>query len=352
MIRRSASLCRPAALLLTLIYTPALGAQEGVTLTSDAVEVDLGGRLQTQLNTTTVDTEPDAQIFLRRARLELGVVASELILGRFQVDFAGNRASVKDAYVQLNISPALQLLAGNAYRPFSLLQNTSSVRTLPIERGVTIRGVGDYDQFELVSDLGYADRDIGLQAFGSPEGAPLGFSYQAGVFAGPQLPGRPANTSPFQLVARAGIAPLTDVRFGAAWSNRAFSPPAGTQTERGNAFEVDVELGGFDPGFHLLGELSTGDFDPFVDADFFGAQAWLGYRTRPLAGLSTIEPIFRISDADIDELSGVSGGTLLTPGVNFYFDSRNRLMLNYDIWSGSGEGPDAGSFKSQVQLVF
>lgn len=320
-------------------------------ITSDALRLDVGGRVQTQLNTTSVDTEPDAEIFLRRVRLELELGVSELVSGRLQPDFAGDRVSLKDAYVQLAFSPALRVLAGKAHRPFGLLEQTSAVRILPIERGASIRGVGGFDEYRLMNSLGYSDRDIGFQVLGAPRGAPLSFSYAAGVFAGPRLPERPANTSPFQFAARGVVQPVSDVRIGAGWSARPFSPSGTVAARRGHAFEVDLELGGFDPGLHFLGELTTGDFDPFADAEFTGAQGWLGYRTQPLGErVSTIEPILRVSYGDVDGVTtGPDGGTLVTPGINIYLGGSNRVMFNYDIWSGD---ESARSFKTQFQLVF
>jgi hypothetical protein len=68
-----------------------------------------------------------------------------------------------------------------------------------------------------------------------------------------------------------------------------------------------------------------------------------------------VEPVFRASYSDTDASSGapmVSGGTLLTPGINVYFGPLNRIMLNYDIWLGDGDTPDAQSLKAMFQLGF
>src|SRR5690606_39426924 len=97
--------------------------------------------------------------------------------------------------------------------------------------------------------------------------------------------------------------------------------------------------GAFRPGLHLIAEASMGDLDPFTGAEFTGVQGWLAYRTGRIAEkLSGIEPLVRVSYGDTDAGDAgavVSGGTLITPGVNFYFGPLNRLMVNYDIWSGA-----------------
>jgi hypothetical protein len=327
---------------------------EGPVFRSGAAEITLGGRVHTQFNTTTAESEPTADLFLRRVRLESAVRVNEVVSGKVQVDFAGSRVNLKDAYLQLTFSPAFQLLAGNAQRPFSLLENTSSNRILPIERGLRIRGVRGLDEYGLVSGLQYSDRDVGLQLMGEPEGAPLGFTYQVGAFRGP-LHGAVRNLDTYQLAARATVRPAERLRLGAAWSGRDFidtiAAPGGgrvTRLERGNAFEVDLEYGAFAPGFHLLGEVAFGDLPPGDEEEFVAAQAWLGYRTRPLSpAVSALEPIFRASWSDVEE-----GGMLLTPGVNFYLGPLSRVMFNYDFWIPGGDGDVEGSFKAMFQLAF
>lgn len=346
------------ALALALTTFPA-AAQEpaGPILRGGFRELELGGRVQTQLSTTTVDEEAASEIFLRRVRLEARVRINQLVSGRISPEFAGDRVSIKDAFLRLDLHPALGILAGKAYRPFGLLEQTSSTRILPIERGVAIRGLDGFDEYELVHDLQYSDRDIGIQLVGAPEGAPLGFSWAAGVFRGP-LQGRIGEETSYQLAARATVAPLPDLRLGLGVSNRDFGQELGPErfaTDRGTAYEVDLEYGAFDPGLHLLAELAVGDFDPFADRDFLGAQAWAGYRTRPWGRISTVEPIVRISYGTVDSEpagTGDAGGTLVTPGVNVYFGGLNRLQLNYDLWRPNDDGAGEGSFKAQFQLAF
>ena len=353
--------------LLTLLLAPQRLAAQSTTppdprLRVNAAEISIGGRVQTQFTTTSLDEEPTGEFLLRRVRLEATVKVNEIVSGKVQPDFAGNRVALKDAYLKFNFSPAFQLLAGNAWRPFSLLEQTSSTRMLPIERGLRIRGLAAQDQYEIMNRLQYSDRDIGLQVMGVPERAPLGLGYAAGVFRGP-LHGALGSEDSYQFAARATVQPFQSLRFGAGWSSRDFAAPDTAlglepNVRRGSAYELDVEYGAFAPGIHLLGEIAFGDKDPFRDEDFFGAQAWLGYRTGTVSPvISTIEPIFRVSYADIDQTtkSGTrtqGGGTLLTPGINLYFGGLNRIMLNYDIWLARGDAENEGSLKAMFQLVF
>ena len=350
-----------------LCCVTALGAQQtGPVFKSGAAEISINGRVQTQFNTTDVRSEPSTEVALRRVRLEATVRINDVVSGKVQPEFAGSRVTLRDAYVRFTLDPALQLLAGQAHRPFSPLTMASSTRMLPVERGLRIRGVEGFDEFNLVSDLGYADRDVGLQLQGEPRNAPLGLRYAAGYFNGPLRDRVSQNNS--QLAARVSVAPVSGVRVGAAWSSRDFvpfgsddDPEAEVELERGNAWEVDLEVGAYDsPGLHFAGEVATGDFDPSVDARFFGAHGWLAYRTRALSErISGVEPLVRVSYGDPDaggdavDAPGFAavGGTLVTPGVNVYFGGLNRIMLNYDFWSPL-EGDSHGSFKAQFQLAF
>lgn len=330
---------------------------EGPAFRANVMEIAIGGRVQTQFNTTTVDGEPPSEIFLRRVRLEANVKVNELVSGKIAPDFAGSRLSLKDAYLKLNFDPALQLLVGQAHRPFGLLEQTSSTRILPIERGADIRGIAGWDEYSLVQGLDYSGRDIGLQVMGEPDAAPLGLAYAAGVFRGP-VNGEIGDRESFQIAARATITPAEQITLGAGWSSRHFAvldaaTEALIELDRGHAFEVDLEYGAFAPGVHFLGEVAFGDFDPF-DGRFIGAQGWLGYRTGPLGLLSAVEPLFRASYGDVDGelVADELGGVLLTPGINFHLGGLNRVMVNYDFWRPNGEADPQGSFKAQFQLAF
>lgn len=334
----------------------------GVVVKSGAAEIHIGGRLQTQFATSTVDTVPATGLELRRLRLDATVKFNDVVSGKIQPDFApGHRVVMKDAWMKIALDPAFTLLAGQAYRPFSLITSTSSTRILPIERGIRMRGLADvYDEFNLLSELNYSERDVGLQVMGAPKGAPLRLTYQAGFFNGPvRDKARDRNT--YQLAARVTASPARELRFGAAWSRRDFvrastTPGVTVDVEPGNAFEADVEYGTYDSaGVHLVGEATYGDFQPFAGARFFGAQGWLAYRTPELAGkLEAVEPLVRISygDANVNDRPVENpGGLLLTPGVNLYLGGLNRVMVNWDFWNPV-DGDSHNSFKAQFQVAF
>ena len=350
------------ALVLTCASNPLLAQDpaDPPILKAGAVEIAIGGRVHTQFNTTTADGEPATEWLLRRVRLEATVKVNDVVSGRVQPDFAGNRVSLKDAYLKLAFSPGFQVLAGKAYRPFSLLEQTSSNRILPIERGLAIRGVNGLDEYALINDLEYSDRQTGFQVMGAPPGAPMGFTYAAGVFQSP-LQGTAGTRNPQQYAARATVSPAEALRLGFGWSYRDFTERplqqgGNPQLAGGNAFEIDAEWGSFAPGLHLMAEAAWGDFDPFTDTEFFGAQGWLSYRTPAVSStVAHLEPVLRVSYGDLrDRPLSVPelGGTLLTPGLNIYLGGLNRVMFNYDLWFPGGDEDAEGSFKAMFQLAF
>lgn len=345
-------------LLLCLLATALSGApaagQSPLSITSEAVEVNIGGRLQTQYNTTTWADSPPSELILRRARLELEIKLNDLVSGSLEPEFGGGEVSLRDAFVQLNFSPAIQLRAGNAYKPFSRIEQTSSTRILPIERGARVRGVSVQEHYTLINSLDYSDRDIGVQVMGSPAFLPLGFRYQAGIFRGP-VHGESNFKDSYQFAARATVQPSEIVSIGAGWSSRHFEDIPLDEADpfvRGHAFELDLEVGAFTPGLHFIGEVAFGDADPALDERFFGAQGWLAWRSERLSRtVSAVEPTVRASYGDADNRPTA---TLLTPGFNIYFGGRNRFMVNYDFVLFDGDVADdtEGSFKAQLQVAF
>lgn len=316
-------------------------------------EITINGRVQMQVNTSSADDVPPTDMIVRRARFGVDVAVNDYIRGRVQPDFAGGSLSLGDAYILFDLDDAFQLLAGRAYRLFSLLEQTGSLRMLPIERGLRIRGVDDVDLSALLTNLAYSDREVGVQLRGAPDDAPLGFAYSIGIFRSPVQ--NLVDDFTHQYVARVSVSPLERTRIGAGWSRRDFYDVFADDLEPGNAFTVDLEYGGPTPtpGFHFLGEVATGVVDPFNDRDFTGAQAWLGYRFETGRRVQIIEPLIRVSHVDVDTLPGAAelGGALITPGLNLYLGGLNRIMLNFDLWDGA-RGQTENSFKLQVQMAF
>jgi hypothetical protein len=345
---------------LLLVTAPAAGQGFTVATPDSSAKITFGGRVQTIFNTTSQDDLPVAQTELRRVRLEANLQLGELVHGKIQPEFAGSRVTLKDAYVRLNFHPAAQLWAGQAHRPFGVISPASTTRILPIEKGLRIRGVGDsFDEYNLLLNLGYSDRDVGLQLRGEPRNAPLGLTYAAGFFNGPSATLAPRENT-WQAVARVTARPAGALRLGVSWSRIDHVMEDADErvlAREGQAWAADVELGSDRSGMHLVGEATYGDFDPFADAKFFGAQGWLGYRTgRVSERIAAVEPLLRVSygDPDVDgdaALDGARGGVLVTPGVNLWLGGLNRFALNWELWTPE-EGERVHSVKALFQLAF
>ena len=353
-----------SAFLLLASLAPRLAAQDapaGPRFRVNAAEIEVSGRVQTQFNTSSVDTVAESELILRRVRFGAKVRVNDHVSGKIQAEFAGDRARIADAFLQLTLDPAFQVLAGRDQRPFGIVTRTSSAIMPVIERGARIRGITPLEEHNVVEGLGYADRDVGLQVVGAPEGAPLGLAYAFGYFAGP-LPARTGQDAdnPGQWVGQVSVSPLRPVRVGFSGSTRHFrdlETGAITSLRRGTAWAVHTEVGSFSPGVHFLGEIAWGDFNPVTGTEFLGAQGWLAYRTGPLGPVITnLEPVARVSLGELDgaiaDALRAREGMLVTPGLNLYFGPLNRVMLNYDFWIPDSEGDVQSSFKAMFQLAF
>lgn len=331
-------------------------AVEAPKVTSDALELDVGGSVQTQFNTTSVDAdEPPSQVVLRRVRLSFDAWVSEVISGRIQLGINGDRLFLGDAHARLSLSPATQVVIGRAFRPFSRVEQTGSIRALPIERGAELRGRELVEHSDLVRELAYSGRDVGVQLVGVEAGLPLGAAYRVGVFRGP-VHGVVGSRDSYQFAGRGTIRLTNLIGLGVGWSSRHFHDPSqaeGADLRRGHAFEMDAEVGAPSPGVRLLGEVAFGDSDPFQGKRFFGTQAWAGYRTGAVSRtVSGLEPLFRASFGDPGgEVSLGEGTVVLTPGINLYFGGLNRLMLNFDVFLPREKIVET-SLKAMFQMAF
>jgi hypothetical protein len=264
--------------------------------------------------------------------------------------------ALKDAFVRLNLHPALSVLAGNAHRPFGGIAQTNSAQMAPIERGVRIRGLRARDEYALATDLGYAERDLGLQLTGRPG---RGFFYTAAFTNGPVHSIEGGERS-YQLTARAGFQPIRGITLAGSWGRRDFVQPLTDSTPArsrgGHAWAIDVQSGAHRGGPYAIAEVAFGDGDPFAGRRFLGAQGWISYRTRALSSrIAGVEPLLRISHGDPDrdrDAANEGAGTLFTPGFNVYLGGLNRVMFNYDLWRGAHGAPNGQSFKAQFQMAF
>jgi hypothetical protein len=364
------------------------------TIEAGALKLKLGGRIQAQYSTTSVDEDeliaagrrpsaaiPSSMFETRRIRLQTDLDYGDMITGKIELEFGMGRLQVRETYFNMRLDPAVQFRFGQWKKPFSQLQLTSSSRWLVIERGVRIRGLNEAllandrdsvltlfrgsvipgEHHDMLERFGYLAYDLGAAVHGTI-GA---FGYQVGAFNGE---GTDANdqTNGKSLAARATYklmesTPLTIAAGVSTREIRLTNNPT-IQNADGKAFEIDLELGDFRrKGLHVQAEATTGTNLGTVqggavdeDATFKAGQvvaAWF----QPVSGkkFEGWELAGRVSYGDpISDLDG-DEALLLTPGFNIYFTGRNRFMLNWDVYMPRGGNfENLHALRAQAQVFF
>jgi hypothetical protein len=352
------ALARPAAAQLQL--------PEGVT-------VRLSAQLQTQFNTTSVDSAngaavPGSEFVIRRARLTFDMKVGDFFSARLEPDYNLYSSSsgsgvffLRDAWVRATFSPALRATLGQFKRPFDLFQLTASSQLLVIERTGAIRGVAACGALQavcsfstLTAGLLYADRDIGVMLDGEVVD---GRVHYAAALTNGRSPNQRENNSNKSYTGRVSVSPVKDVlvAVNAAYKDYAH-PTSGAQTFA-TAWGADVEIGNFNRGLHVQAGLVSGDdwllaAGPQDVARFLTLQAIVTYKT-PVRHkrIASIEPVARASWADPDTHAVGDDGWLFTPGLNVYLGGRNMLLTDFDVWAPR-VGTTQYSFKTQWNFYF
>ncbi|MFQ5601201.1 MAG: porin [Candidatus Krumholzibacteriia bacterium] len=324
---------------------------------SKAEEISLTGRVQVQWSHSTVDGDPSNEFLIRRARATLKIKINDWWSGVLQPDFAGGELSLKDAYVKLKPHDNFSLTMGQFKRRFDLFELTSSTRILVIERDGHIgrQKIPSLSRFTEANE--YADRDIG--AFVSAHDSKKIFSLDAGITNGAGSDTK-AEVSEKAYQGRLTLRPLEalPLRIMGGVSLRPYeSEFAGTDSagvDYASAFEGSVEWGTFEAGIHLQAGFVIGDnvkgvelseattFDITDPPSFFAFQGILTYK-HPLADntwFESFEPVVRVGYGDPDTDVGDNGGLLITPGINVFTKTRNRLSVNADIFTPRADGAD------------
>lgn len=325
---------------LLLVAALAVGGSAPVAaqdISARSLDIELGGRLQTQLVHSSVSGGPGIQGIIRRAWLTLDVGLNEWVDGRLQVDEEGD---LKDAYARFTFSPAFRVSAGKFKRAFDLFELQSSSR-INLERDgripglSTCAGIGSICSWSRLSEgLGYSDRDVGLRVAGD-----LGdrWTYLATVTNGTGV-----DSDVNDAKSTAGRVTLDldeDITVGGNVSLKDYTDVFGSN-EFASAFGVDLEVGAFEtPGVHFQSGFMGGDnwaLD-FGDgpATFVAAQGIVSWYapsedTGPVVGL---EPLARVSWTDPDTDSPDDSGLLITPGFWAHFGGRNKVGATVDVYS-------------------
>ncbi|MEE9206981.1 MAG: porin [Gemmatimonadota bacterium] len=362
---------------------------QGVEFDSKAAKITLGGRIQMQARTSScsdfpvsapcAEQEPTFDWFLRRARLEIGIQFDDFVEGKFSPDFAPNSSefsdiALKDAYGQLNFSRSARLRFGQFKRPFDGFQLTSSTEIRTIERGIDIPGVSSSTAVsfdELTEKFNLSSHNVGIQLSGRTESGLI--EYWVGTFNGNSAGDNGADTDGKQLVGRVQVSlqaadlPLKLAVAGAV-TNAPFTNASGARDGRYYTdFEIYAQLGDYNGGPHLQAGVFLGD-SPLQD-EFGGsldlaagddfASAWatqvVGSVKIPLRDsrrFTAIEPVLRVTYADPNRNTGDDAAWGITPGVQVFFASRQKVAFNWDFLVLQGNRRNVNSFKAQYQFYY
>jgi len=348
--------------------------------------------------TGTYDT-----FLLRTARPTLEGSLGKLVGFRLTPEFAGDSASIVDAYVDLRFNPAYTLRVGKFTSPVGLERLQSSAALSEIERA-------------LPSELA-PNRDIGVQLQG--EVADSRVSYAVGVFNG-AVDGRDAvTTNPdndFEYAGRLFFEPFKSDANALSGLGFGIGASVGDKHGSGNNFLPRYRTPGqiqffgylasvladgrqtrFSPegyyyrgGFGLLAEYIVSKQEVRVGAvrEDISNKAWQttasyvvsgedsGYRgvlkpSRPFdpgkGNWGAFELVGRYSVLEVDEdafplfanpSASASQANSWTVGVNWYLNSNLKLVLNYlhtNFEGGAAAGADRESEKavfSRLQVAF
>lgn len=362
-----------------------------VQVTSDAAKIELGGRLQVQATMSscsdfTNDGHPESSCFrdvpttdafLRRARIRIDVEFNKWISARLQPDFGRiDGVRLADAYGRLNLNPDAedthaQVTIGHFKRPFDGFSLVSSTEFLTIERAVLVPGLISPSLGLLVLTSRLADRDVGAMIDGGTPGDRL--HYWVGFFNGNVSSSNRDLNSGKQLVARAqirltaGERPLKLAVAGTVADqpfNNADGSLGGTSY---GAVEVFAELGDYSGGLHVQAGVISGknplrneqgdlpDYeagDPLADMFMWQAIASWKFELEDSYFLEAIEPVLRMTMTD--PTGNLADTTVwgFTPGIQFFFDGRNKIAVNWDFVSLPGGQRTENSFKAQYQFYF
>lgn len=319
----------------------------------------------------------------RAARLGIEGVVMKDIKYKFEVDFAGNKTSIKDASLEWQLKP-VSVVVGQFKTPNSLEEQTSSRYTTFLERG------GFTDAFGL-------SRQMGIAANFKQDD----ITFKAGVFQG-DANGGGGTIQGRTYAARATFAPKIS-------NNASFVHIGASMFHREND-DGDLTIRYRQrPHHHLAGRYVNTDQFPSDSDTFFGvelagvmgpfsAQAewgWMkaqgingasdakfnggyfdvsyiitgesrGYKNGAFDRIKVNNPVFsgghgawqvaaRLDIVDLTDTNvGIIGGkqTSYIFGVNWHLNNYTRVMANYsksDIDGGANDGEEIDSFGLRFQ---
>ena len=339
-----------------LFAATALTAQ--TTISARGANIRIGGRLQAQYATSSVDGAKE-EFFFRRARLIADITVTDFLDARIQPEFAGNGgAELKDAYVRFKFSPEFQVSMGQFKRAFDLFELASSTDLSLIERdgrvaGVSscsgVGGVCSYSRF--TEKLGFSDRDQGIRVQGEQGTVAYEVTMTNGTGAN-----EPEENGGKSYSGRLSVELSPGVTVSGQYALHDYMKP-GDDNSLAAAWSADLQVGTWRDGVLFQAAVVQGDNwkklnGAGVASTFKALQGVFSYYA-PLTDnrFAGVEPLLRLSYGDPDTGVADDGGVILTPGLMFYVSGRNKIGANVDIWSPQS-GDTRYSLKIQSFLYF
>jgi hypothetical protein len=362
---------------------------------AQAPNVRVSGRMQAQYRLSSGDSSGNynpLQISngfeIRRLRIQADVRFGDHMLVVIQPSFEMGSLRMRDAYLRVGLSPQLGLTIGQEKSPFQRYELNSSNNLPSVERGLRIlRLSGREGLNDLLANNGYASHDLGAFVHWTAAGNRL--SVKLGLQNGSRestpdvnnaksVFGRATGT----VLVNANDQPVLQVGGSFASRDRAICQTLGTPASTCTAYYadssklttalgLDVEVGGFRPGFHLIADFATGDNVPAAARKATGRNtANLDSASTPLTtflGMSLVgayrlhttgpdtrlikivEPALRVDYLDPDTDTGDDDGLLITPALNVYFGNTVVLRAGFDIYRYTDA---TGTSRSATELKF
>lgn len=328
---------------------------------------------------------------IRRLRLQADVRFGANILLVIQPSFEMAALRMRDAYLRVGLSRSLSVTIGQEKSPFQRYEFTSSNNLSSIERGLRIYGLSGKEGLnDVLVNNGYAAHDLGAFV----EVGPLRNRVwlKAGVSNGSRESSIDVNNAKsvfgrvaITLLANPDTQSVLQAGASVAARDRAICAVcAGAITyfadssKATTAFNLDVEVGGFRPGFHLIADFAFGDNVPparrvntgrntgnlrnsadsnvvtFRGVSLVGAYRFEipGSDTRVVR---TLEPALRLDYADPNTSAPNDQGVLITPVLNVYFGTTTLMRAGVDVYrykDSNGTNRTAQEFKLSWQANF
>lgn len=339
------------------------------SLSAQAVEprepverTELGGRVHLQTAVNSVDSVPQTEFILRRARLWAATRVNHWIDGAVQVDIGQDGVHARYAFVRFSMNPAFRVSFGQFKRAFDVFELTSSSQILVVERDGEVRGadpcpgIGGLCSYSGFSEgLELSSLDIGVLLQGELPGGRV--RYLASVTNGP------GDNTPEENHTKSGsfrleVLPTPWFVFGINAAAHDYPNFVTGVSDYAPAFAVDMDVGRFERGPHLQAGAMLGDNWKVLDVSgdaarfmtFQGIATWR-FETPGLQGVEGLEPVARVSWGDPNLDLTADRGFLFTPGFVLHLQGRNKIAANLDMWRPQ-TGARVWSVKLQTYLYF